>query len=172
MKAEHFIEPGDCLLYRPKGIFGWVIAMKTWHKIGHVEIYVGSRQSVASRDGIGVGLFSWRASELCAVLRPNKNFQMLPALDIFNRKYRGQGYDVMGLFRFEMRAPVDKVRFNNKQFCSEFATRFYRAGLLDPFNGEDADAIAPFQFLLSPVFTKYDVTVDGNMLEALPEKPE
>src|SRR3954468_21970097 len=112
MKAEHFIEPGDCLLYRPKGFFGWVIALKTWHQVAHVEVYVGNGQSVASRDGIGVGLYPFRNTELCAILRPNKEFQIAPALDTFYRKYRGQGYDVMGLLRFEMRAPVDKVRFN------------------------------------------------------------
>lgn len=163
MKAENFIEPGDCLLYRPKGVVGWIIATKTWHKIAHVEVYIGNGKSVASRDGIGVGLYDWRKAELCAVLRPNTQFQLVPALDIFNRKYRGQGYDFMGLLRFGMRAPVDKVRFNNKQFCSEFVTRFYRAGLLDPFNGEDADAIAPFEFGLSPVFTKFAVSEDGEV---------
>lgn len=163
MKAQNFIEPGDCLLYRPKGKFGWIIAMKTWHQITHVEVYIGNGQSVASRDGIGVGLFSWRDTELAYILRPNKDFQIPPAMDAFYRKYRGQGYDWLGLLRFSMRSPVDKVRFNNKQFCSEFATRFYREGLLDPFNGEDADAIAPFEFLLSPVFTKYEVSKDGEV---------
>ena len=47
-------------------------------------------------------------------------------------------------------------RFDNRQFCSELATRVYRAGGLDPFNGEDADAIAPFRFLLSDRFVQVE----------------
>ena len=49
-------------------------------------------------------------------------------------------------------------RFDNRQFRSELATRVYRAGGLDPFNGEDAEAIAPFQFLLSDKFVRVEET--------------
>lgn len=146
------LKPGDCLLYAPQGLYGWAIAIKTWHAISHVEIYRGRGRSLAARDRIGVGEFDLRLGALAHVLRPAAPFDFARALETFYRVYAGQGYDWLGLLRFAWRAKVVPDRFDNKQFCSEFATRFYRAGGLDPFPREDADAIAPFQFLLSPVF--------------------
>lgn len=157
------LKAGDCLLYAPKGFFGWLISIKTWHQIAHCEIYVGNGKSVASRDGIGVGQYDWRNTELIYVLRPNRPFDLKEALAQFNHKWRGQGYDWMGLLRFAWRAPVSRFRFENKQFCSELATRFYRGGGIDPFNGEDADAIAPSQFLQSLAFDVYCVQPDGTI---------
>lgn len=157
------LRAGDCLLYAPKGFYGLLISIKTWHSIAHCEAYVGNGKSVASRDGAGVGLYDWRSTELVYVLRPNRPFDLKEALAQFNHKWRGQGYDWLGLLRFAWRAPVSRFRFDNKQFCSEMATRFYRAGGIDPFNGADADSIAPFQFLLSPVFDVYDVQLDGTL---------
>lgn len=161
MKVQDFLQPGDNLLYRPKGFFGWLIAIKTWHKISHCECYIGDGQSVASRDGIGVGIYPLRTAELCYILRPKEPFLLAAAMDKFRRSYQGQGYDWAGLLRFAWREPVSQIRFNNKQFCSEFLTRFDRdGGMKELFNGEDADAIAPFQFLLDPSFDKYEVGID------------
>src|SRR3712207_7174694 len=48
----------------------------------------------------------------------------------------GQKYDWFGLLAFT------SARFqgqeNGRMFCSEFATRYLRAGNVDPFNGYDA----------------------------------
>lgn len=152
------LRTGDVLLYEPTGLHGLIIAIKTWHAIAHVEAYVGGGRSVASRDGIGVGEFELRTSELIHVLRPVAPFDFDAAMRAFRSKWQGQGYDWWGLLRFAWRAPVSAIRFENKQFCSEFLTRWLRAGGLDPFNGEDADAIAPYQFLLSDKFRVYDVS--------------
>jgi len=157
------LQRGDCLLYAPKGFFGWVISLKTWHAVAHCECYVGTGLSVASRDGIGVGQFDWRRDGLKYVLRPNQPIDLFAALARFDSEWRGQGYDFMGLLRFGWREPVSLFRFQNKQFCSEFLCRFYRAGGIDPFNGEDADSIAPFQYLLSPCFDVYEVSADGEL---------
>jgi hypothetical protein len=171
MKATDFIQPGDCLLYKPKGFFGMFIALKTWHNIAHCETYIGKdrdglHQSVASRDGIGVGLFPIREPQLAWVLRPKEPILMAVAMDKFRRVYQGQGYDFLGLIRFAWREPVSATRFNNKQFCSEFLTRFYRdGGMKDLFNGEDADAVPPYLFLTANQFDKFEV-VNGEILEA------
>ena len=157
------LRSGDCLLYRATGLFGWLISIKTWSVVSHCEGYVGNGKAVASRDGVGVGLYDWRSADLLYVLRPNQPFDLKEALAQFNHKWRGQGYDWLGLLRFAWRAPVESLRFNNKQFCSEFLTRWYRGGGMDPFNGADADAIAPASFLLSPVFDVYDVQLDGTL---------
>jgi hypothetical protein len=163
------LQPGDCLLYAPKGFFGWVISIKTWHPIAHCEAYVGNGLSVASRDGIGVGQYDWRRSELKYVLRPNQPFDLQAALTRFDSEWRGQGYDWLGLLRFGWRAPVSAFRFQNKQFCSEMLARFYRAGGLDAFNGADADSIAPFQFMLSSCFDVYEVNDLGELQHARKE---
>jgi hypothetical protein len=70
MSLLRTLKPGDVLLYKPKGLFGWLIRVKTWHKIAHVECYVGDGLSVASRDGKGVGKYPLRSSELAVVCRP------------------------------------------------------------------------------------------------------
>ncbi len=157
------LKAGDALLYGPTGFFGWVISIKTWHQVAHCECYIGNGKSVASRDGVGVGQYDWRSDKLVYVLRPNVPFDLVEALAQFNNKWRGQGYDWAGLLRFGWRAPVKALRFDNKQFCSEFLTRWYRAGGIDPFNSEDADAVAPCQFLCSPVFDIYEVQTDGTI---------
>lgn len=148
---------GDCLLYKPKksSIFGWLISIKTWHKISHCEVYVGDGLSAASRDGLGVDIYPVRLSELVEVYRPKSEykFDINKALIWFMTKAKGQKYDWVGLLRFTWGQPYVDGDGNNKQFCSEFLTRFYRAGGMDPFNGEDADAIAPFMLSISPVFS-------------------
>ena len=157
------LRAGDCLLYRAKGFFGWAIAIKTWHSVSHCEGYVGLGKSVASRDGIGVNLYDWRSDGLIYVLRPNRPFDLKEALAQFNHKWKGQGYDWLGLLRFAWRSPVSRFRCDNKQFCSELLTRWYRAGGIDAFNGEDADAVVPSQFLQSLAFDVYDVQLDGTI---------
>ena len=49
--ARSVLLPGDVMLYRPSGVFGWLIRVKTWHPISHVEVHCGGGQSFASRDG-------------------------------------------------------------------------------------------------------------------------
>lgn len=156
MKIPADLRPGDCLLYRAKGVFGWIISIKTWSEIGHVEVFVGKGESVASRDGIGVGRFPLRLAQLAYVLRPRSDvgqtFSLPDALTWFEL-VKGQKYDWFGLLRFAWRSQFVPGDPDNKQFCSEFATRFYRKGGLDPFNGADADARPPSEFLLSNVYT-------------------
>lgn len=146
------LKPGDALLYGPKGFFGWVISIKTWHAVAHCECYIGNGQSVASRDGLGVGQYPLRTEGLIHVLRPTAPFQLFRAMLWYVQSAKGQKYDWMGLLRFAWRARVVPEAQDNKQFCSEFLARFYRAGGMDPFNGEDADAVAPSYFLLSNCF--------------------
>jgi len=156
MKPE--LQPGDCLLYSPapKSVFGWLIAIKTWHAVSHCEVYIGEGMSVASRDGKGVDSYPVRWDNLSIIMRPKGEykFNLQAALKWFITEAKGQKYDWVGLLRFSWRSDFVKGGENNKQFCSEFATRFYRAGGLDPFNGEDADAVPPYLFSISPVFSR------------------
>lgn len=154
------VRPGDCLLYRPTkfdwkhlgAFFGAGIAIKTWHQISHCELYVGNGQSCASRDGQGVAQYPLRTSELAYVLRPSVPLAW-PAFWAWFRTVNGQKYDWFGLVRFAWFKSTGGGN-NGKMFCSEFLTRAYRALGVTVFNpDEDADAVAPFEFLVSPALT-------------------
>ena len=149
------LRPADCLLYGPRGIVGWLIALKTWHRISHTEVYEGvngTHKSVASRDGLGVNRYTLRTADLVMVLRPNMPFRQDLATEWFERIARGQRYDFKAILRFLW--PSNKPDSDlDRQICSAFAARYYRAGGLQAFSDtEDADKIAPFQFAVSPVF--------------------
>lgn len=150
------LEVGDVLLYKATGFFGKIISLKTWHPIGHCEGYDGAGMSVASRDGQGVNLYPVRTRDLVVVLRPKPDGKgssfNIDAASRWFKGVRGQSYDWLGLLRFAWRKPLKGTTSQDKQFCSEFLTRWYRAGGVDPFNGADADEIAPFQFEQSVAF--------------------
>ena len=134
---------GDCLIYRPKGIVGWAIATKTWHRWSHVEaVEVPGKTSVGSRDGLGVNRYPFRASELGMVVRPDARFDFDKAMAYF-RSVQGQKYDFWGLMAFYR---TQAAKTNGKQFCSEFLTNFYRSGGCNPFHGEPAEVIPPYYF--------------------------
>ena len=157
MNARDFLQTGDCLLYRPSSLLGYVIAIKTWRWVSHCEVYAGDGMSVASRgpqDGIGgVGLYALRLTDLAHVLRPATGFQPSKAMSWFLR-VAGQKYDFWGLLRF-FTIGAGKP---DRMFCSEFAMRLYRQGGLEPFQPDvDADTVAPGELLLSPRFAHYVV---------------
>jgi hypothetical protein len=163
MKAVDFIRPGDCLLYRASGVVGWIIKIKTWHDVTHCEGYAGAGMSVASRgpqDGVGgVGLYPLRLDGLVAILRPIPAFNLARAMAWF-RTVNGESYDLWGLLRFFTIGAGKQDRM----FCSEFLTRWYRAGGFEPFQpDEDADAVPPCYFLISPLMDHHTVDSTGEV---------
>lgn len=143
------IEPGDICLYSPDSLFGWVIALKTWTKISHCEVYEGAGLSVASRDGVGVNRYAFRDRGICEVRRPALHLDFEAASKWFDG-VRGQKYDWAALFRFYL---VSGISSKTKMFCSEFATRWYRAAGFEPFSPEtDADTVPPSYFTTSAEF--------------------
>jgi len=160
--------PGDLLLYSGRNLFDRYIQIKTWSRISHCEIYDDYGVSVAARPGEGVSRYTTRAPY--RVLRLRVPFDLEAGRRWF-QSVDGQGYDWIGLTAFM--AAKWQGRSNGKQFCSEFATRWYRHAIgattfhpdaqrgdaralaalgLDPFNGYDADGVAPGEFLKSPLF--------------------
>ncbi len=150
-------QPGDVLLYRPakRSIFGWLIAVKTWNQISHVEVSIGGGESVASRDGQGVDRYPERTSELVHVLRPTVPFDLAAALAWFEGQ-RGQPYGWLDLAAF-----MGWTGDAKGVVCSPFATMFLRAGGIDPFRGYPHNKVPPFLFLTSPVFV--DVTSSAGV---------
>lgn len=157
------LKPADVLLYKPKGLFGWIIKFKTWHAISHVECYVGDGFSVASRDGIGVGKYPLRVNDLAVICRPIPTFDIPRAMRWFEMQ-KGTPYGWADLLQFAG-FNVDSTGI----VCSPFITRFSRNGGMDPFNGESAEKIAPFQFELSNCYEIFEVNADGEIAKRVGE---
>ncbi len=148
MNAKDLL-PGDCLLYRPGCPIGLWIAIKTWAWVSHVEVYAGNGVSYAARVS-GVDAYKFRAEHLAYVLRPIGRFDADRADRWFDVVAKGQKYDFLGLLCFYL---ARKQGAQDRMFCSELATRYYRAGGHNPFNPlVDADTISPAQFRQSPAF--------------------
>jgi hypothetical protein len=137
------LRPGDCLLYRPSSLFGWIIRVKTGSPVSHVEVYVGGGQTVASRDGQGVGRYPLRTDHLGWVLRPTVPFSLDAAMDWFDQ-HRGEPYGWVDLLDF-FSATVDAPG----QVCSPCATNVLRAGGVRVFGSFPAIRITPRDFLTS-----------------------
>lgn len=144
------LQPGDVLLYAPRGFYGWIIRLKTWHRVSHCEIVIGQHYVAASRDGIGVGKYPLRTDGLIAVLRPKVPFD-LPAAARYIESMLGTPYGWGDLLAF-FGASKDYQGI----VCSPFVTEALRAGGVPVFNHEPANAVAPFMFLDSELLL--DVT--------------
>ena len=153
------LRPGDHLLYRPGGFWGWLIAIKTVRLVSHVEVYEGDGYSVASREGSGVNRYALRTKGLAYVLRPSGPIDLAAATAWFERNARGQRYDWKALFRYLWPRTTDTD--TDRMICSAMVTRYDRAGRFHPVSPDaDADLISPGSFLDSPAFTK--VWTDGR----------
>lgn len=162
-----YLQPGDVLLYGGSGLFNRIIQVKTWSRYSHVEIYDGRGESLASRNGIGVGRYPSRLDDCLAIYRLRVPFSVNAGRGYF-AECEGEPYDWWGLLAFTSAKWQGKE--NKKQFCSEFAARYLRRAIggmtihpearkgvgrslaalgLDPWNGYDADGIDPGSFAKS-----------------------
>ena len=140
------LRPGHCIVDMPDwwNPVDLIISAKTWTKCCHTRVYVGGNQVVQAILK-GVDIYPFEVNGIGGVLEPLFPFDLGAAMSWFYSKAKGQGYDVLSLFKFYGwgRNPSNQ----NRMICSEFATRFYRAGGGHPFNpADDADMIAPAQF--------------------------
>ena len=151
MLPDSIIQLGDALLYFDSASpMDWAIAVKTFTKVSHIEIYVGYGKSIAARPGVGCGKYPLRRDGLVAIRRPIKPFDLNAAMAWFTRS-RGvhpapcrEDYDWKGLLCFTLAV---KQGSPDKMFCSELALRFYRHGKFEPFAPElDADTTPPSYF--------------------------
>lgn len=156
------LQPGDVMLYRPRGVVGWLIASRTWSQFAHVEVAVSRTQSFASRDGIGVNIYDIRTSELACVLRhPTDTFNLELAMEwARTNKVIGQKYDYLAIARFMLPHFIKRDLDPNRQICSAASVRFTRGGCVRWFSDAiDADLIAPCNFRQVP---SIEVWSDGK----------
>lgn len=147
-------ESGDVWLFSRKGLFNRIIQIKTWSRVSHTEVVdIDERcrlRMVASRNGVGCGIYEPDLNGIAMVLRPQLPFSRNRAMAWFvANQIDEQGYDFLGLSAFF----YAKARGagNKAQFCSELVARYLRAGGFDPCRETDADTIAPRDFLICPL---------------------
>jgi len=144
------LKQGDCLLYFENSLVDWIIAVKTYTRIGHIEIYSGANLSVASRNGIGVNRYQLRLDGLMAVRRPKGMVDYQAAEKWFCDEARGQRYDFKGLLCFTLAV---KKGSPHEMYCSEFALNWYRHAGFEPFNPQqNPDKTPPSLFWVSSEF--------------------
>lgn len=152
------LQPGDVLFYKPAGLFGRLITLKTWADYSHVELYVGGKFHPtpiwASRDpkrwfpwpsGGGVNFYPFRA-DVVLVRRPTHPVNFDALMD-FATATVGQKYDWLGLLKF-FRINKGKA---DRMFCSEAVTRILRIATGEQlFSHLDADAVSPGMLAWTP----------------------
>ena len=132
--------PGDMILHYESCLLDDIIAEKTGMEVGHVEIYAGNNQSMASR-ATGVNLYSFRPDHIVCIRRSKQPLNFESGMEWFNSFAKGQPYDVKGLLCFTSFIHEGE---DGKMFCSEFALNFYRNCLTEPCNpSQRADHTSP-----------------------------
>lgn len=157
------LRPGDHLLYYTNCLADWIICVKTWSDVGHIEVFAGYGDSphypcsVAARAK-GVDLFPFRSPGLRYVLRP-KVWNEAEAWKWFQGVAKGQKYDWLGLLCFSLAVKQGRP---HHMFCSEFARNLDRAAGCPSFADDwPGDLTPPMLFKSSDAFTRiYDHKLD------------
>lgn len=130
----------------PTDWLGFLICLKTWAMLSHVECYVGNGRVVAARPQ-GVDLYPERIDKhLRFVRRPvigqGCQFDTQGAMQAV-KPMLGKPYEIGGLFSFYL---PWMHRHRATRICSSVATVFLRGGGCEPFNPDfDADDASPAQ---------------------------
>jgi len=139
---------GDILLYNTTSLINEVIDWKTGDLVAHVEIYVGGGQSVASRNGIGVGQYPFRPDGLVKVRRPVVPLNYEFAGNWFNH-IKGMQYDYEGLL-----ACFNMDKTDGSFICSTFASMYFKIGKSPMFADDYLDAkVVPRDFVVTRMAT-------------------
>ena len=145
------LQPGDHLFYwNGHSLIDWAIAIKTYTRLGHVEIYNRNCETMASRNGIGVNYYPLRTEGLVSVRRPRVILDWEAGKYWFNNTARWQKYDFKGLLCYTLAVSQGSPR---KMYCSEFGLRFDRQCSFQPVNPDvDADRCPPAMLWASGMF--------------------
>jgi hypothetical protein len=134
--------PGDILLYFTPGSFvDWIIAIKTWSDVAHVEVFEGNGMSSAARAK-GVNLYPFRRAGLRYVLRPRAIPDTRTGYKYFQTHEQGRRYNWFGLLGFDWpwNHPLKIGHFDysrledGSRFCSEYAMLRTRASKIRVFD--------------------------------------
>jgi cell wall-associated NlpC family hydrolase len=149
------LRAGDILLYSGGSLTDALIELKEGEpnfgaaaadSAAHVEIYMGNGVSYASRNGIGVNAYSFRADGLHQVRRPQGYFNEASVRAWMSKGIAGGPYG-WGDILLAVDIPSDLPGVD----CSHFAESALTVGGLPQFDPEyPANRITPRDFKLSP----------------------
>lgn len=126
------LKAGDLMLYAPKDIPGYLIAIKTGRLKSHIELYIGGGRSIAARQE-GVNVYPVRIDAQLASVRRHPDWQKFDT----NAAMRavspllGQSYEIPALFAFFCPWHVAE---RTLRVCSPVACLGLRGGGLECFN--------------------------------------
>jgi hypothetical protein len=136
------LQPGDLLVFSRRGLFDWIIKVKTWSQATHTELYIGNNKTLAARNGQGAAMYGLDLTGLYMVLRPQQPFDLVAATSTFYANWNRKPYGWLALFSFVL---IDLHDMG--VFCSELSTLLYRAGKFEPFRKWiEADKVAPADY--------------------------
>lgn len=158
-KIAQMLQPGDLLLYKGTGFVNWAIRVKTWSSVDHCEIYLGDFESAGARLRGGVHTYPLRFHGLRYILRAKTPWDV-EAAKAFHERCIAQDYDLAGLMSFYLAGKGHA----HKAFCSEHNCRMMHEGGFYPFGrNQDADRIAPGNFLMTPLLETIYVEEDSEV---------
>ncbi len=143
------LQPGDILLYS-SGLLGWLIRLRTWGEVSHVEVYAGEGRSMASRAH-GPRLYPLNIMGLRRVMRPARAFNFAQGWNWFLSVADKLPYGYLDLLNFY------GIHARTKGLiCSQFADLFFWHCDLDLFSPRySAGTICPRDFeTLSPLLAR------------------
>jgi hypothetical protein len=143
------LQPGDILLYGDGSLLSWLIRLRTWSDVSHVEVYIGGGRVLASRAQ-GPREYALRFLGLRRVVRPHVR-DIDGGLNWFCAVASKLPYGFFDLARFYL------IDINtNGLICSEFVDIFFQKCGLMLFNPNYPEgAVCPRDFeILSPSLAK------------------
>lgn len=143
------LRAGDVLTYSANDIWGRLIEWKTGAPTrSHVEVYCGGAVAFGARSS-GVGYFPVRIDKYLMEVRrhgQHERFNLVSAREAVSGLV-GKPYEFTGLLALLW--PWKKTR-HLIRVCSTTATRFLRAGGLEPFDAAVPDnSISPDDFVVT-----------------------
>jgi hypothetical protein len=145
------LKVGDVLFYTPSDLVGYIIGIKTWTWLSHVEVYIGGGKAIGARLK-GVNIYDLRVDKhLVYVRRPVMNghgeFDPMKALGAVASTL-GTPYDIGSFEAFFN--PWSRNR-HSARICSTNVAAYLKGGGCEVFNPDlDPDDISPAQLWQTP----------------------
>lgn len=152
---------GDTLLYASGTLIDWDIEVKEADDVAHVEVYAGNGMSYASRNGIGVNLYPFRADGLRYIRRNRGTFEC-EEVDKWFPSVKGLAYgwgDIISELEPNAKGSyTTDLTMCKGVDCSHFAAAIQEVALTEHFDPQyPKNKISPRDFKLS--LASYNVPI-------------
>lgn len=155
------LQPLDVCLYFTNCFVDWVIAIKTYCMIGHVEVVWTKSNAIATAWDVvaarskGVAQYPFRRAGLKRILRHRSPINFPAAQAWFKENAEGKKYNWAALAGFDwpgdQQLPLWEKWEKGRWFCSELGCDLLRAAGCRPFaDGWPSIKVPPALFVTSP----------------------